>query len=327
VAEPVLQVRNLTTRFHIGRRTLAVVDDVSFHLDRGETLAIVGESGAGKSVTSLSVMRLLPSHSGRIAGGQILFDGRDLVMLPEAEMRAVRGNEIAMIFQEPMTALNPVLTIGEQVGEVLQVHRRLPPRELRQRSRALLETVGFARAEALLDEFPHRLSGGMRQRVMIAMAMACEPKLLIADEPTTALDVTVQAQVLALMESLGERLGSAVLLITHNLGVVAELADRVIIMYAGQIVEEAGVVDLFDRPAHPYTQGLLASVPRLDEEQERLTSIPGSVPSPDAYPRGCRFSTRCPHVMPRCRDEQPALIQVGTAHRSRCFLHEMGPAS
>jgi peptide/nickel transport system ATP-binding protein len=327
VAEPVLEVSHLTTEFRVGRRRLTVVDDVSFRIARGETLAIVGESGAGKSVTSLSIMRLLPSHSGRIAGGSMRFGGVDLVTLPEARMRAVRGNEIAMIFQEPMTALNPVLTIGEQVGEVLRVHRGVSRPEARRRSVALLETVGFARAEALLDEFPHRLSGGMRQRVMIAMAMACEPKLLIADEPTTALDVTVQAQVLALMRELSARLRSAVLLITHNLGVVAELADRVIIMYAGQIVEEAAVVDLFDRPAHPYTRGLLASVPRLDDEQDRLTSIPGSVPAPDAYPRGCRFSTRCAFVMPRCLEEVPVLYDVGAGHRSRCFLHDEERAS
>jgi peptide/nickel transport system ATP-binding protein len=323
VGEPVLDVRHLTTQFHVGRRTLAVVDDVSFHVDQGETLAIVGESGAGKSVTSLSIMRLLPAHSGRIAGGEIWFGGVDLVTLPDERMRTVRGNEIAMIFQEPMTALNPVLTIGEQIGEVLRQHRGLSRAETRQRSARLLETVGFARADALLDEYPHRLSGGMRQRVMIAMAIACEPKLLIADEPTTALDVTVQAQVLELIAALSSRLQSAVLLITHNLGVVAELADRVIIMYAGQIVEEAGVVELFDRPAHPYTRGLLASVPRLDEEQDRLTSIPGSVPAPDAYPAGCRFSTRCPFVMPVCRQQPPGLVDLGSGHRSRCFLHEM----
>jgi peptide/nickel transport system ATP-binding protein len=327
MADPVLEVSHLTTEFRVGRRRLTVVDDVSFRIARGETLAIVGESGAGKSVTSLSIMRLLPSHSGRIAGGSMRFGGVDLVTLPEARMRAVRGNEIAMIFQEPMTALNPVLTIGEQVGEVLRVHRGVSRPEARRRSIALLETVGFARAEGLLDEYPHRLSGGMRQRVMIAMAMACEPKLLIADEPTTALDVTVQAQMLALMRELSARLESAVLLITHNLGVVAELADRVIIMYAGQIVEEAAVVDLFDRPAHPYTRGLLASVPRLDDEQDRLTSIPGSVPAPDAYPRGCRFSTRCAFVMPRCREEVPVLYDVGAGHRSRCFLHDEVRAS
>jgi peptide/nickel transport system ATP-binding protein len=328
VNDPILEVRNLVTRFRSARKELTVVDDVSFSVRRRETLAIVGESGAGKSVASLSILRLLPEHSGTIAGGEILFDGVDLLRLPETRMCALRGNEIAMIFQEPMTALNPVLTVGEQITEVLRRHRALGRDEARTRAASLLKRVGIPRAEATLDEYPHKLSGGMRQRVMIAMATACDPKLLIADEPTTALDVTVQAQVLALMRELTSGSDTAIILITHNLGVVAELADRVLIMYAGQIVEEAGVVELFDHPLHPYTQGLLSSVPKLDEDgHRRLTSIPGSVPAPDAYPSGCRFSTRCPAVMARCHREQPALVEVNPGHWSRCFLHSSSVAS
>ena len=319
--DPVVRISHLTTQFRAGKRCFSVVDDVSFQINDGETLAIVGESGAGKSVTALSILRLLPPQNSRIAAGEIWFGDLDLAAATEERLRAIRGNEIAMIFQEPMSALNPVLTVGEQIGEVLSLHKGLSKTEARLRAAELLTTVGFARVEALLDEYPHRLSGGMRQRVMLAMAIACQPRLLIADEPTTALDVTVQAQVLELMRELASRLGSAVMIITHNLGVVAELADRVIIMYAGQIVEEAPVLDLFDRPAHPYTQGLMKSVPTLDRDQQRLSSIPGSVPAPDAYPRGCRFSTRCEAVMPVCREQPPPLFKVGRGHHSRCFLH------
>jgi peptide/nickel transport system ATP-binding protein len=321
VSDPVVRVSHLTTQFRSGKRHFSVVDDVSFQVNDGETLAIVGESGAGKSVTALSIMRLLPPQSGRISAGEIWFGGVDLASIPDERMRAIRGNKIAMIFQEPMSALNPVLTVGHQIGEVLVLHKALSTADARLRAAELLRTVGFARVEALLDEYPHRLSGGMRQRVMLAMAIACEPRLLIADEPTTALDVTVQAQVLELMRELTSRMGSAVMLITHNLGVVAELADRVIIMYAGQIVEQATALELFDRPAHPYTQGLMQSVPTLDRDQQRLSSIPGSVPAPDAYPRGCRFSTRCGSVMPVCREQSPPLFEVGPGHLSRCFLH------
>lgn len=319
--DPVVRISHLTTQFRAGKRYFSVVDDVSFQINDGETLAIVGESGAGKSVTALSILRLLPPQNSRIAAGEIWFGDLDLAAATEERLRAIRGNEIAMIFQEPMSALNPVLTVGGQIGEVLSLHKGLSRAEARLRAAELLTTVGFARAEALLDEYPHRLSGGMRQRVMLAMAIACQPRLLIADEPTTALDVTVQAQVLELMRELASRLGSAVMIITHNLGVVAELADRVIIMYAGQIVEEAPVLELFDRPAHPYTQGLMKSVPTLDRDQQRLSSIPGSVPAPDAYPRGCRFSTRCQAVMPVCREQPPPLFKVGRGHHSRCFLH------
>ena len=323
MGDAVLEIEDLSIDFRSARQTLRVVDGVSFSVNRGETLAIVGESGAGKSVTAMSIMRLLPKHSATITADSIRFNGEDLARATEERLYDIRGNDIAMIFQEPMTALNPVLTIGEQITEVLQRHKELARGAARTVAAGLLERVGFANAPAILVDYPHHLSGGMRQRVMIAMAMACDPKLLIADEPTTALDVTVQAQVLALMRTLAAGSGTAVILITHNLGLVAELADRVLVMYAGQIVEQAGVVELFDHAAHPYTRGLMRSVPRLDDEGERrrLDFIPGSVPAPDAYPHGCRFSTRCPEVMPKCHEQQPALVELRPGHRSRCFLH------
>jgi peptide/nickel transport system ATP-binding protein len=322
---PVLEVEALTVEVRAAKRTLRVVDGVSFEVRRGETLAIVGESGAGKSITALAIMRLLPAHSARIALGRILFGGEDLAFADSERLYKLRGNEIAMIFQEPMTALNPVLTIGEQLCEVLRHHKNLSNADARSRAVAMLESVGFADAAAVVDSYPHRLSGGMRQRVMIAMAMACEPKLLIADEPTTALDVTVQAQVLELVRSLASRFGTAVILITHNLGLVAELADRVLVMYAGQIVEQATAAELFDRPAHPYTRGLMKSVPKLDDDgEQRLAFIPGSVPTPDAYPRGCRFSTRCTERLPVCGEQPPELVALGGEHRARCLLHVAG---
>ncbi|MDQ0257810.1 peptide/nickel transport system ATP-binding protein [Evansella vedderi] len=319
-----LEIKNLKTHFFSKDKVLPVVDGVDFKVKKGETLAIVGESGSGKSITSLSIMGLVPKPGGKIVEGEILFDGKDLVQLSENQMYKVRGNDIAMIFQEPMSSLNPVLTIGEQITEVLIYHKKLSKKEARQKAIELLKIVGFARAEGILDDYPHRLSGGMRQRVMIAMAMSCDPKLLIADEPTTALDVTVQAQILELMKDLSKKFESSIILITHDLGVVAELADRVIVMYAGQVVEESPVVSLFDEPLHPYTQGLLSSIPKLDEERKRLTSIAGNVPSPDSFPKGCRFNTRCPHVMQVCIDKQPDLIEVKPGRKSRCFLHEEG---
>lgn len=319
-----LEVKNLKTHFFGKNKVLPVVDGVDFEVKKGETLAIVGESGSGKSITSLSIMGLVPKPGGKIVDGQIIFDGTDLVSLSENEMFKVRGNEIAMIFQEPMSSLNPVLTIGEQITEVLIYHKKLSKKEARLKAVELLKIVGFARAEEILDDYPHRLSGGMRQRVMIAMAMSCDPKLLIADEPTTALDVTVQAQILELMKDLSEKFNSSIILITHDLGVVAELADRVIVMYAGQVVEESGIVEMFDNPLHPYTAGLLNSVPKIDEDQERLSSIGGNVPSPDSFPKGCRFATRCEHVMERCLEEQPVLKEIEPGRKSRCFLHEEG---
>jgi peptide/nickel transport system ATP-binding protein len=319
-----LEVKNLKTHFFAKNKVLPVVDGVDFEVKKGETLAIVGESGSGKSITSLSIMGLVPKPGGKTVDGEIIFDGTDLLSLSENEMFKVRGNDIAMIFQEPMSSLNPVLTIGEQITEVLIYHKKLSKKEARLKAVELLKIVGFARAEEILDDYPHRLSGGMRQRVMIAMAMSCDPKLLIADEPTTALDVTVQAQILELMKELSEKFNSSIILITHDLGVVAELADRVIVMYAGQVVEESGIVELFDNPLHPYSQGLLNSVPKIDEEQERLSSIGGNVPSPDNFPKGCRFATRCEHVMEKCLVEQPKLLEIHPGRKSRCFLHEEG---
>lgn len=317
-----LDVKNLCTEFHTKRGVVRVVDDVSFSVDRGETLAIVGESGSGKSMTSLSIMGLVPQPGGRIASGQILLEGSDLVTAPREAIYQIRGADIAMVFQEPMSSLNPVLTIGEQIAEVLMYHKRLSRSAARQESVELLKRVGFARADALYDEYPHQLSGGMRQRVMIAIALSCNPRLLIADEPTTALDVTVQAQILDLLRRLSAEYDSGILLITHDLGVVAELADRVVVMYAGQIVEQAAVADLFDHPQHPYTRGLMASVPRLEGEVARLTSIEGNVPSPDALPRGCRFSTRCPHAQAMCVEQVPELKTVRPGQEARCFMAE-----
>ncbi len=319
-----LEVKNLKTHFFAKNKVLPVVDGLDFTVKKGETLAIVGESGSGKSITSLSIMGLVPKPGGKTVAGEIIFDGTDLLSLSENEMFKVRGNDIAMIFQEPMSSLNPVLTIGEQITEVLIYHKKITKKEAREKAVELLKIVGFARAEEILDDYPHRLSGGMRQRVMIAMAMSCDPKLLIADEPTTALDVTVQAQILELMKELSAKFSSSIILITHDLGVVAELADRVLVMYAGQVVEESTIVELFDNPLHPYTQGLLNSVPKIDEEQERLSSIGGNVPSPDNFPKGCRFSTRCTHVMAKCLESQPELLEVYPGRKSRCFLHEEG---
>ncbi|MDV2684309.1 ABC transporter ATP-binding protein [Alkalihalophilus lindianensis] len=322
--KPLLEVKNLKTYFFKKGKELPVVDDVSFEVKQGETLAIVGESGSGKSMTTLSLMRLVPSPGGKTVGGEILLNGEDLLKQGEDKMYKVRGNDIGMIFQEPMTSLNPVFTIGDQITETLIYHKKLSKKQAHERAREMLELVGFSRVDEILRDYPHRLSGGMRQRVMIAMAMSCDPKLLIADEPTTALDVTVQAQILDLMRGLSEKFNSSIILITHDLGVVAELADRVVVMYAGQIVEEANVVPLFDKPLHPYTNGLMESVPHVDDEKDRLTSIAGNVPTPDNFPSGCRFVTRCPHAMARCVNEQPELLQVEPGRKVRCFLFEEG---
>lgn len=319
--KPLLDVRNLQTSVRLGTQEVPVVDDVSFHVHPGETLAIVGESGSGKSMTSLSLMRLLPKPASCITGGEVWLDDANLVALPENAMFGIRGKDMAMIFQEPMTSLNPVMTIGKQITEILTYHQRLSHSQARSRAVELLRRVGFARAEAMLNEYPHQLSGGMRQRVMIAMAMSCEPKVLIADEPTTALDVTVQAQILNLMRDLVSETRAGMILITHDLGVVAELADRVVVMYAGEVVEEATVDELFDNPTHPYTRGLMDAIPRLDEERERLKTIRGNVPSPLALPKGCRFSTRCPHAQSLCRTDRPALTAISASQSSRCFIH------
>ncbi len=319
---PLLEVRELQTHFFTDDGVVRAVDGVSFAIEPGETLAVVGESGSGKSVTSLSILRLVASPPGRIVGGQIRFRGRDLLALSDAEMRSIRGKEISMIFQEPMTSLNPVYSCGEQILEVLMLHEKLDRPTARARTVDMLRMVGIPSPEQRVDEYPHQMSGGMRQRVMIAMALACRPALLIADEPTTALDVTIQAQILDLLKGLQKELGMAVLLITHDLGVVAETADRVAVMYAGQVVEYCAVRPAFRSTRHPYTAGLLASLPKLGAETERLRVIPGNVPNPVRFPSGCRFHPRCPIAVERCRSEVPALRDVGGGHLARCFRSE-----
>jgi peptide/nickel transport system ATP-binding protein len=317
-----LEVRDLRMGFPRdggqGQVLALALDGVSFSLDRGRVLGIVGESGCGKSMTALSIMRLVPSP-GRIVGGQIVFAGRDLLALPEREMRTLRGAEIAMIFQEPMTALNPVIDVGDQVAEALRLHRGMGRREARARSTALLGEVGIPEPARRARSYPHELSGGMRQRIMIAMAIACEPELLIADEPTTALDVTIQAEILELLRALRERRGMALMLITHDLGVVAEQADDVAIMYAGRIVEHAPVRELFHHPKHPYTRALLRSMPKLGEHRDRLEAIPGQVPDLARLPSGCAFRDRCPDVAPACADIRPPLEQKGPQHEVACI--------
>jgi peptide/nickel transport system ATP-binding protein len=317
-----LEIRGLETHFYQDGRVIPAVDGVTLHVNKGETLGIVGESGCGKSVTSLSIMRLLPKTGAKVAHGEILYKGRDLLTLSEDQMRSIRGKEIAMIFQEPMTSLNPVYTIGQQLSEMSRLHLGHTKEQARAHALKMLKRVQIPRPEKILDEYPHQLSGGMRQRVMIAMAMSCDPELLIADEPTTALDVTIQAQILDLMRELREKQGTSILLITHDLGVVAEMCDRVIVMYAGQVVEQADVVTLFERPAHPYTQGLLRSIPKVDEDRERLDSIPGNVPLPGTIRQGCRFASRCPHATQRCTAEAPPLFDLGQGQFSRCWLAE-----
>jgi len=323
--EAVLEVEGLETHF-LGRGgPIKAVDRVSFSLGRGETLGIVGESGCGKSVTALSILRLVPSPPGRIVAGRVLLDGQDLLALSESEMRAIRGKQVSMIFQEPMTSLNPVLTVGRQIVETLRRHERLSGREAQARALEMLELVRIPDAPRRLAQYPHELSGGMRQRVMIAIALACHPDVLLADEPTTALDVTIQAQILGLLQDLRARLGTAVVLITHDLGVVAEMADRVVVMYAGRKVEEAAVDRLFARPRHPYTRGLLTSVPRLTRRgrggggRRRLAEIPGLVPDPGELPRGCSFAPRCALATERCRREAPPLEVQAPGHLAACW--------
>ncbi len=323
---PLLEVTALQTHFATPDGVVRAVEGLSFTVAAGETLAIVGESGCGKSVTSMSILRLIPSPPGRIAGS-IRFQGQELLDLPEAGMRRIRGNEIAMIFQEPMTSLNPVLTIGRQITETLRLHQGLSAQAAAARAAETLSLVGIPAPERRAREYPHQLSGGMRQRVMIAMALACNPKLLIADEPTTALDVTIQAQILELMRGLKQRIGSAIMLITHDLGVVAETAERVVVMYAGRKVEEAPVAALFARPAHPYTVGLLGAVPKLVAEaggavRTRLAEIPGLVPSLRARIAGCAFAPRCARADDRCRTEAPALRPLASGHEAACHYPE-----
>ena len=319
---PLLEVRDLETSFMLGRgNPMIAADGVGFTVDAGETTAIVGESGSGKSVTALSIMRLLPARVGRITRGSIHLGERELTALSEEEMRGVRGKEIGMIFQEPMTSLNPVHTVGAQITEVLIEHEALSGPEARQRAIEMLETVGISEPSRRVDNYPHEISGGMRQRAMIAMALACRPNLLIADEPTTALDVTIQAQILDLMEELQADLGMAIIFITHDLGIVAQMARRVVVMYAGQVVESAPVADIFSRPRMPYTAGLIASIPRMGKSVpgQRLRTIPGQVPSISQRPAGCRFSTRCAHAQAECRVTSPPLEQVAAGHEVRCL--------
>jgi oligopeptide/dipeptide ABC transporter ATP-binding protein len=318
VSEPLLRVDGLRTYFFTDDATLRAVDGVSFDVEAGETLAVVGESGSGKSVTALSILQLVAQPPGRIVGGRVLFKGRDLLTLSGADMRAIRGKEISMIFQEPMTSLNPVYSCGEQIIESLVLHERLDRRAARARAIEMLKLVGIPAAEQRVDEYPHQMSGGMRQRVMIAMALACRPSILIADEPTTALDVTIQAQILELLKQLQHELGMAVILITHDLGVVAETADRVAVMYAGQVVEYCDVQAAFTRPLHPYTAGLQASLPKLGTARDRLRVIPGDVPNPARFPKGCRFHPRCPVAIPRCL-EDPELEPFTGNRLSRCW--------
>ncbi len=318
---PLLHVSNLRTSFFTDKGEIKAVDDVSFSIHSGQTLALVGESGCGKSVAALSIMRLI-SSPGRVVGGSIQFKGRNLLDLSEKAMREIRGKSIGMVFQEPMTSLNPVMSIGDQIGEVLKIHTNLSDREIRQEVVDLLGKVRISAPESRIDQYPHEMSGGMKQRVMIAMALACKPDLLIADEPTTALDVTIQAQILDLLAALQKDLGMAILLITHNLGVVAQFSRDVIVMYASKIAERATVKELFRNPSHPYTKALLKSLPRPGERQAKLEAIPGTVPSPLQYPPGCHFSSRCPDVMDHCPHQPPPTVQVGESHETVCWLYD-----
>jgi peptide/nickel transport system ATP-binding protein len=317
VAGPLLELRRLAVSFATDDGTVHAVDGIDLALARGRTLGLVGESGCGKSVTSLAIMGLLPPENSKVKG-EVRFEGRDLLTLDAATIRDLRGARLAMIFQEPMTSLNPAYTVGDQIVEAIQQHQRLSAADARARAIEMLRIVRIPSPERRVDDYPHKLSGGMRQRAMIAMALACGPDLLIADEPTTALDVTIQAQILDLMRGLRRDTGTAIILITHDLGVVAEMADDVAVMYAGQIVERAPVRDLFARPEHPYTVGLLGSIPRLDEKRERLPSIEGRVPDMTRPPEGCRFAARCPFVEPACRAAAPPLIEVAPGHLTRC---------
>ena len=324
MTDNILEVRHLSTHFFTRAGRVKAADDVSLSIKTGSTLALVGESGSGKSVTSLSIMRLVPPP-GKITAGEIMFSGRDLIKLDDEQMRRLRGREIAMIFQDPMTSLNPVYTVGDQITEAIELHERLPRKQAWTKTVEMMRRVQIPDAERRASDYPHQLSGGMRQRVMIAMALSCKPKLLIADEPTTALDVTIQAEILELLRSLREDFDLTMLLITHDLGVVAETADRVAVMYAGRIVEEASVHDLFHKPRHPYTEGLLRSVPRLTEEglkQRRLETIEGTVPNLLHLPAGCKFAPRCGYVIDECTKSDIELLVVGGEHRARCIRYD-----
>ena len=321
MAEPLLSIQDLRTYFYTEAGVARAVDGVSLHIGAGETVGLVGESGCGKSVTAMSVLRLI-QPPGRIeAGSRLVFEGRDLMTITDRQLRDIRGARIAMVFQEPMTALNPVFTVGDQIAEVVRIHGG-SRKEAWDRAVEMLGVVGIPSPAERAKDYPHQLSGGMRQRVVIAMALIMNPALVIADEPTTALDVTIQAQILELLRDLQRKYGTSILLITHDLGVVAETASRVIVMYGGEVVEEAVVETLFDAPHHPYTEGLLRAMPRVGETRDRLSTIPGTVPPPTAWPKGCRFRDRCPYAWERCESEHPPLYQIGAGHVSRCHLAE-----
>ncbi|MFP4016393.1 MAG: ABC transporter ATP-binding protein [Halanaerobiales bacterium] len=320
--EKLVEVKNLKTYFYTEEGVIKAVDGVDYEIYPGETLGIVGESGCGKSVTSLSIMRLVESPPGRIEAGEIIFQGKDLAKLSQKEMRKIRGNDISMIFQEPMTSLNPVYTVGDQIIEAIMLHKSVKRKEARKQAVEMLKKVGIPLPEQRIDEYPHQLSGGMRQRVMIAMALSCDPKLLIADEPTTALDVTIQAQILELMNDLKASYGMSIMMITHDLGVIAEVSDRVAVMYAGKVVEYTDVETLFEDPKHPYTWGLMNSIPKLDKEVNRLEAIPGSVPSPLNFPEGCKFNTRCPLAEGKCFRDEPPLEEAAEGHKVRCWRYK-----
>lgn len=316
-----LQIKNLKTYFYTSDGLVKAVDDVTWEVGAGEVIGLVGESGCGKSVTALSILRLIPDPPGKIVGGEIWFKGSNLLMLPINEMRKIRGNDISMIFQEPMTSLNPVFTIGDQIAEVLELHQKMSKKAAMEKAVEMLKLVGIPSPERRVKEYPHELSGGMKQRAMIAMALACNPKVLIADEPTTALDVTIQAQILDLMLKLKRELNTAIVLITHDLGVIAEMAQKVVVMYAGKVMEQAEVTEIFDHPLNPYTQGLLNSLPKIDAaRKQRLNAIPGIVPSLYDLPKGCKFSPRCQYVMEICHQSEPDLKEVTPGHFSRCWL-------
>lgn len=319
--DAVLSVKGLKTYFFTDGNTIKAVDGVDFEVKPGETLGIVGESGCGKSITSLSIMRLVPNPPGKIVDGEMIFNGENLLAKTEAEMREIRGNEISMIFQEPMTSLNPVYTVGEQIAEAIRIHQKLGRKEAWEKAVEMLRLVGIPSPEKRAKQIPYELSGGMRQRVMIAMALSCHPKLLIADEPTTALDVTIQAQILDLLKKLQEDMGTAVIMITHDLGVVSETCDKVVVMYAGKVVEYTDVESLFESPKHPYTEGLLKSIPRIDTDSAELETIKGSVPNPKDMPKGCLFAPRCPYTIELCENELPELEAIDESTKVRCFKY------
>jgi oligopeptide/dipeptide ABC transporter ATP-binding protein len=314
-----LEVKNLQTYFYTDDGVATAVDDVSFDVDKGETLGLVGESGCGKSVSALSIMRLIPNPPGKIVGGQVFFKGKDLLKISDKEMQNIRGNDIGMIFQEPMTSLNPVFTCGDQIQEAVMLHQDLNKQDAKAKAIEMLTLVGIPAPEQRYGEYPHQLSGGMRQRIMIAMALSCNPEILIADEPTTALDVTVQAQILELIKKLQNELGMGVIMITHDLGVIAEVCNKVAVMYASKVAEYGSVMDIFYNPKHPYTIGLLSSIPKINKGKERLATIEGSVPAPTNYPKGCHFATRCKFAIEKCWNEQPPLFQISEGHVAACW--------